>query len=110
MFRQYTSKMWRSPHVSDRFLRWFGVSVLVIVVAAAALWYIRAPQVAAPAPAVAPRATVNPNVPISGTGSAYDGRHYGSSVPTAMPANPNVPISGTGSAYDGRHYGNSVEP
>ena len=41
---------------------------------------------------------VSPNVPVIGTGSAYDGRHYGS-----------APIKrldfGTGSVYDGGHYG-----
>jgi len=86
------------------------------------------PPQAAPAvqqpPAVA--ASRNPNVPISGTGSAYDGRSYRTqpyvltrpaNMPSdgsayvgylirraAAPHNPNVPISGTGSAYDGDHY------
>jgi len=85
------------------------------------------PPQAAPAvqqpPAVA--ASRNPNVPISGTGSAYDGRSYRTQPyvltrPANMPSdgsayvgylirraaatNPNVPISGTGSAYDGGHY------
>ena len=85
------------------------------------------PPQAAPAvqqpPAVA--ASRNPNVPISGTGSAYDGRSYRTqpyvltrpaNMPSdgsayvgylirraAAPHNPNVPISGTGSAYDGGH-------
>ena len=84
------------------------------------------PPQAAPAvqqpPAVA--ASRNPNVPISGTGSAYDGRSYRTQPyvltrPANMPSdgsayvgylirraaatNPNVPISGTGSAYDGGH-------
>ena len=84
------------------------------------------PPQAAPAvqqpPAVA--ASRNPNVPISGTGSAYDGHSYRTQPyvltrPANMPSdgsayvgylirraaatNPNVPISGTGSAYDGGH-------
>jgi hypothetical protein len=46
-------------------------------------------------------ATVNPNRPAIGTGSAYDGGHYGSPV-MAPQTSPNVPISGTGSAYNGK--------
>jgi hypothetical protein len=46
-------------------------------------------------------ATVNPNVPAIGTGSAYDGGHPGSPV-SAPQTSPNVPISGTGSAYNGQ--------
>ena len=42
----------------------------------------------------------NPNVPISGTGSAYDGGSYVTKRPTVR--NPNVPVIGTGSAYDGQ--------
>jgi hypothetical protein len=64
-------------------------------------------QVPAAAPAIqhaVPAARTSPNVPISGTGSAYDGGHYGSFTP-AVRTSPNVPISGTGSAYDGGHYG-----
>jgi hypothetical protein len=46
-------------------------------------------------------ATVTPNVPAIGTGSAYDGGHYGSPV-SAPQTSPNVPIRGTGSAYNGQ--------
>jgi hypothetical protein len=56
-----------------------------------------APAIQQPPAVAAPR---NPNVPISGTGSAYDGGSYGTVRPAAR--NPNVPISGTGSAYDGQ--------
>jgi len=52
-------------------------------------------------------AASNPNVPAIGTGSVYDGGHYGSSISAPQTA-PNVPISGTGSAYDGGHYGSSI--
>ena len=52
--------------------------------------------------AVRPALQTSVNVPISGTGSAYDGKHYGSVAPQTSV---NVPISGTGSAYDGKHYG-----
>jgi hypothetical protein len=48
-----------------------------------------------PAVQVAKPATPNPNLPISGTGSAYDGGSYGS---------PYKPISGAGSATDGSAY------
>jgi hypothetical protein len=48
-----------------------------------------------------PAQRVSPNVPISGAGSAYDGRHYTGALP-AQRVSPNVPISGAGSAYDGR--------
>jgi hypothetical protein len=51
-----------------------------------------------PAVRKAAPAARNPNVPISGTGSAYDGGSYVTKRPAAR--NPNVPISGTGSAYD----------
>ena len=88
--------------------RW-PVSQAPAPVAAPAL---RIPNSVAQAPAVAPAmgmgsyqrygsgaygprpALRNPNVPISGTGSAYDGGAYG----TVRPAlhNPNMPISGTG--------------
>ena len=42
----------------------------------------------------------NPNNPIVGTGSAYDGGSYVTKQPTV--SNPNNPIVGTGSAYDGQ--------
>jgi len=68
---------------------------------------------AAPAAQVVKPAVPNPNVPISGAGSAYDGSAYVEyllSGPSAAPAQlaastPNVPVIGTGSAYDGGAYG-----
>ena len=51
----------------------------------------------------------NPNAPAIGTGSVYDGGHYGSPV-SAPQTSPNVPISGTGSAYDGKHFGGVTAP
>jgi hypothetical protein len=42
----------------------------------------------------------NPNVPVIGTGSAYDGGAYVTKRPAVY--NPNVPVIGTGSAYDGK--------
>jgi hypothetical protein len=45
-------------------------------------------------------AASNPNVPVIGTGSAYDGGSYVTERPAAH--NPNVPVIGTGSAYDGQ--------
>jgi hypothetical protein len=46
-------------------------------------------------------AASNPNVPAFGTGSVYDGGHYGA----ALRRSPNLPVIGTGSVYDGDHYG-----
>jgi hypothetical protein len=66
---------------------------------------------AAPAAQVANPAVPNPNVPISGAGSAYDGSAYVEYLLAAPAAqNPNVPISGTGSAYDGGAYGAARSP
>jgi hypothetical protein len=50
-----------------------------------------------------------PNLSAIGTGSVYDGGHYGSFKPAARTVQ-NVPISGTGSAYDGGHYGSFKNP
>ena len=61
----------------------------------------------APAVQQAAPAARNPNVPITGTGSAYDGSHYGSLVSAPQTAL-NVSISGTGSANEGGHYGSSI--
>jgi hypothetical protein len=55
---------------------------------------IRSPIVAPPV------AAPNPNRPVIGTGSAYDGGSYVTRRPAAR--NPNTPIIGTGSAYDGQ--------
>jgi hypothetical protein len=64
------------------------------------------PSTHAPAPAPTARqatpAVHNPNTPITGTGSAYDGGAYVQERPAAR--NPNTPIAGTGSAYDGGAY------
>src|SRR6266508_4490933 len=54
-----------------------------------------------------PAQRVSPNVPVIGSGSAYDGGHYTGSLPVNH-VSPNVPISGTGSVYDGGHYGGFV--
>jgi hypothetical protein len=54
-----------------------------------------APAVHQAAPAVR-----NPNIPVIGTGSAYDGGSYGTQRPATR--NPNIPVIGTGSAYDGQ--------
>jgi hypothetical protein len=57
-------------------------------------------------PAVRPAtpAARNPNMPVIGTGSAYDGQPYTRAVRPATPAarNPNMPVIGTGSAYNGQ--------
>ena len=60
------------------------------------------PAVRQAAPVVRPAAPAvrNPNVPVIGTGSAYDGGSYVTKRPVLR--NPNVPISGTGSAYNGQ--------
>jgi hypothetical protein len=58
----------------------------------------------APAVQQAAPAARNPNMPVIGTGSAYDGSHYGSLL-AAPQTVPHVPISGMGSVYDGSHYG-----
>jgi hypothetical protein len=94
------------------------IGALLVYVSRPSAQSIPRPRASVPAQRVSP----NPNVPISGTGSAYDGGAYGSlrqalripnsvahapaAAPVAAPAlrNPNVPISGTGSAYDGGHY------
>jgi hypothetical protein len=58
--------------------------------------------VSAPAVRQSAPAARNPNVPVIGTGSAYDGGSYVTERPAAR--NPNVPVIGTGSAYDGGSY------
>jgi hypothetical protein len=59
----------------------------------------RAPTSPSTAHQAAPAAR-NPNVPVIGTGSAYDGGSYVTRRPAVR--NPNVPVIGTGSAYDGQ--------
>src|SRR6476661_8197058 len=54
-----------------------------------------------------PAQRVSPNVPVIGTGSAYDGGHYGSAVTTGRATIKRLDF-GTGSAYDGGHYGSAV--
>jgi hypothetical protein len=83
------------------------LAVVILTLTLLALLPNTPAPVAPPVVRQAAPAARNPNVPISGTGSAYDGGHYGSRVP-APRASSNVPISGTGSAYDGGHYGAAV--
>jgi hypothetical protein len=78
---------------------WIGLSILLISAAIVTAVPSRTAPIAAPKANIARPAPVNPNVPISGTGSAYDGRDY-QTVPRPALFNPNVPISGTGSAYN----------
>jgi hypothetical protein len=62
---------------------------------------------AAPAAQVANPARPNPNVPISGTGSAYDGGSYGSPWPSAP--NLNVPAQKLDSSDSGSAYAEYIE-
>src|SRR5262245_14770240 len=81
-----------------------GVAALLVAALVVTLTLALRPNTHAPAstPVVrqAAPAARNPNVPVIGAGSAYDG---GTSL-TKRPAvrNPNVPVIGTGSAYDGQ--------
>src|SRR3954471_2996254 len=82
-----------------------GAALALMALISALLIYVARPSAQS-----IPRAQVgipvqrtSPNVPISGTGSAYDGGHYTGALPVTR-VSPNVPISGTGSAYDGGHY------
>jgi len=79
-----------------------GMGALLVV---AAIFAATLSRPAAPAPHDALRQAThvapNPNRPISGTGSAYDGRDYSAAAPRVS-SNSNVPISGTGSAYNGQ--------
>ena len=76
------------------------IGALVIYLSRPSAQTIPTARVSVPAPSKL-------NVPISGTGSAYDGGHYTGAQP-AKRVSPNVPISGTGSAYDGGHYGSAL--
>ena len=89
---------------------WMVRGTAALLVAAALIFTIAlALRPNAQAPAAAPAiqqaapAARNPHVPISGTGSAYDGGTYGAVRPAAH--NPNRALVGTGSAYDGGAYG-----
>src|SRR5262249_9169086 len=82
-----------------------GLGVLLVGAAIIAATLTRP---SAPARHVAVQsAPVSRGVPIQGTGSAYDGRHYGA-VQAAPRTSSNLPIVGTGSAYDGGRYGGFV--
>jgi len=83
-------------------ISWMVRGTAALLVAAALIFTIALtlrPNAQPPAadPAIQQAAPVarNPHVPISGTGSAYDGGTYGATH------NPNIPVVGTGSAYDG---------
>jgi hypothetical protein len=82
-----------------------GAAALVLMAALVfALTLAVRPSTRVPAPLstvrqAAPAAT-NPNLPVIGTGSAYDGGH----AATPRRAASALPVIGTGSAYDGRAY------
>jgi hypothetical protein len=83
-----------------------GAAALLMAALMFTLTLALRPSTHAPAstPAVrqAAPAAHNPNMPLIGTGSAYDGGAYVTERPAVR--NPNVPVIGTGSAYDGRAY------
>jgi hypothetical protein len=84
-----------------------GAAALLMVALILTLALALRPSTHAPAstPAVrqAAPAARNPNLPVTGAGSAYDGSAYVEYL-TGRPAarNPNLPVIGTGSAYDGQ--------
>jgi hypothetical protein len=85
-----------------------GAAALVLMAALVfALTLALRPSTHVPAPPSTVRqaapASISPNLPVFGTGSAYDGGH------AATPRTPRraasaLPVFGTGSAYDGRAY------
>jgi hypothetical protein len=77
------------------------MAALMVALTLALRLNIHAP-VSAPAVRQAAPAARNPNMPVIGTGSAYDGQSYVTERPVAR--NPNMPVIGTGSAYDGQSY------
>ena len=77
---------------------------LMTLIGALLIYVARPSAPLLPKARVSVAATHNPNVPISGTGSAYDGGHY-VDLPPAKRVSPNVLDFGTGSVYDGGHYG-----
>jgi hypothetical protein len=83
-----------------------GAGALLMVALLFTLTLVVRPIIPAPtsAPAVrqAASAARNPNAPVIGAGSAYDGGSYVTERPA--PRNPNMPVIGTGSAYDGGSY------
>jgi hypothetical protein len=86
-----------------------AVAQLLVAALMVALTLALRPAIHVPAPAPAVRQAAptarNPNMPVIGTGSAYDGSAYVEyllSSPIAPSSN--VPISGTRSAYDGMPY------
>jgi hypothetical protein len=110
--RRNTMKAYNNLRTMIHSTFWFQLSVAalaaLLLATAIGIGLARLPYPVVQAPA-APRVRLavpalrNPNVPISGTGSAYDGGAYGTVRPATH--NPNVPISGTGSAYNGGAYG-----
>jgi len=81
-----------------------GAALLLIAALIFTLALALRPTTRAPAPTLAVRragpAVRNPNVPVIGTGSAYDGGSYVTQRPAVR--NPNMPVIGAGSAYDGQ--------
>jgi hypothetical protein len=85
---------------------WFQRGAAALLTAALIFTFAFAwrPNTHTPAPTPATHQTApqarNPNYPVIGAGSAYDGGSY---VTTRPPApNPNNPVIGTGSVYDGQ--------
>jgi hypothetical protein len=82
--------------------------VLMALIGALLIYLSRPSAQAIPTARVSvPAPRVSPNVPVIGTGSVYDGGHYGGLRP-APRVSPNVPVIGTGSVYDGGHYGSAI--
>jgi hypothetical protein len=89
-----------------------AVALLVAIIFALTLALRPSPQAPASTPALrkATPAARNPNTPVMGTGSAYDGGTYAEYLTPRMPLdssssvapNVNLPVMGTGSAYDGQ--------
>ena len=81
-----------------------GTMALLVAALIAALALALRPNTPAPASRPAVRQVVpaarNPNMPVIGTGSAYDGGTYVTERPAVR--NPNMPVIGTGSAYNGQ--------
>ncbi len=86
-----------------------GTAVLVLT-SALMFTLIQALQPTTHAPASTPavhqvvRPTRNPNIPVIGAGSAYDGQPHGTAIRQVVrpTRNPNIPVIGAGSAYDGQ--------
>src|SRR5436190_1194455 len=82
--------------------------VLMALIGALLIYLPRPSALSIPTARVSvPAQRVSPNLPVIGTGSAYDSGHYTGSLP-AQRVSPNLPVIGTGSVYDGGHYGSAV--